>query len=145
MLRIITLLHLALTCSNAHAQSAARSEWSKMAQESSAVIVGTVDEVAWVVRPDKMMSAMRGNTVVDLPNPSDYVVGRVVQVRLSEVIKGSGEVKKGGVITLYLPGRLPNEGEPVIKKNQSYLLFLTRLKDDEKFANTATYLKRARN
>lgn len=141
MLRVIALLFLALTSSNIQAQSSAPSEWGNTARESSAVIVGTADEVVWVVRPDKMAATMSGNTVVELPNPSEFVVGRVVRMRVNEVIKGAGVVKKGATINIYLPGRLPNEGEPVIQKSQSYLLFLTRLKDNsEEFARTVIYL-----
>ena len=141
MLRVIALLFLALTSSNIQAQSSAPSEWGNTARESSAVIVGTADEVVWVVRPDKMAATMSGNTVVELPNPSEFVVRRVVRMRVNEVIKGAGVVKKGTTINIYLPGRLPNEGEPVIQKSQSYLLFLTRLKDNnEEFARTVIYL-----
>ena len=112
---------------------------SDLAQQSPVVAAGSIEEVTWVVRPEKMVPPMPGN-IVQLPDPSEYVVGRVARMRIEEVFKNNGKLAKGTVINLFMPGRVPNEGEPVVLAKRNYVLFLSRLESDrEKFAGTAIY------
>ena len=136
-MRWLIVLGAVLTCVvMVKGQSRNVPAWSDLAQESAAVAAGSIEEVTWIVRPEKMVSTMRGNAA-QLPDPSDYVVGRVARMRIDEVLKGSGKLTKGTVINVFLPGRIPAEGEPVVIAKRNYVLFLSRLEADrEKFAGT---------
>lgn len=115
-------------------QSPSRPEWSALAHESTAIVVGVVDQVLQVVRPEKMRSLSKqlpsGQVVVELPKPADYVLGRVVRMDVTEVIKKDGKVKAGNKIDVFLSGWAPVEGQPIFLQNQKYLVFLSPMKAD---------------
>jgi hypothetical protein len=137
MSRLLVLLCTVLTCAvMVKGQSPNVPALRDLAQESAVVAAGNIEEVTWVVRPDKMVPTMRGN-VAQLPDPSDFVVGRVARMRIDEVLKNNGKLAKGTVINVFMPGRVPNEGEPVVLEKRNYVLLLSRLEPDrKKFAGT---------
>ena len=59
---------------------------SDLAQQSPVVAAGSIEEVTWVVRPEKMVPPMPGN-IVQLPDPSEYVVGRVAPDRHADRVE----------------------------------------------------------
>jgi hypothetical protein len=109
--------------------------WQELATTSSLVVIGIVDESSLVIRPDREISKAKplsnGQVIVELQNPADYVLGSLVRLRLKEVIKQNGTVKSGETINIFLPGFFPAEGQPVLAEKQSYLVFLSPLKDSK--------------
>ena len=140
MSRLLVLLCTVLTCAlMVKGQSPNVPALSDLAQESAVVAAGSIEEVTWVVRPEKMVPTMRGN-VAQLPDPLEFVVGRVARMRIDEVLKSNGKLAKGAVINVFMPGRVPKEGEPVVLEKRNYVLLLSRLEPDaKKFAGTVLF------
>jgi hypothetical protein len=68
-----------------------------------------------------------GKVLVELPDRSDYIEGRVVQVRIVEVLKRDAKVKAHGVISIFIPGASLTDMSPSFEEGQQYLVFLSRL------------------
>jgi hypothetical protein len=112
--------------------------WQELATTSSLVVIGIVDESSLVIRPDREISKAKplsnGQVIVELQNPADYVLGSLVRLRLKEVIKQNGTVKSGETINIFLLGFFPAEGQPVLAEKQSYLVFLSPLKESKELS-----------
>ena len=108
-------------------------DWRKVAGAAGAVVSGTVREEMRVVRPADMKGSIKrvGNVFqVEAVPPSQYVVGRLFTVDISEVHVSDGAVTANQTIGVYFPGRLARAdsyftGE--LTPGQSYLLFLVPL------------------
>jgi hypothetical protein len=114
-----------------------RADWNQLAANSKVVVVGVVEEVSLVIDGDKQISKARtaanGGVLLELQNPSDYVLGRVVRLRIKEVVKHDGSARVGGTVSVYLPGPFSSEGQPALVKKATYLLFLSPLKLTKEF------------
>jgi hypothetical protein len=112
-------------------------DWGQLAQGSKIVVVGVVEEVSPVIDGDKQISktsaAAGGGVTVELQNPADYILGRVVRLRVKEVVKPDGSIKAGGTVDVFLPGSFAAEGQPAPMKKATYLLFLSPLKLSKEF------------
>jgi hypothetical protein len=112
--------------------------WQELSTKSSLVVIGTIDESSLVIRPDKEVSKPKplsnGQVIVELQNPADYVLGRLVRLRVKEVIKQNGTVKPGESINIFLPGFFRAEGQPLLAEKQSYMVFLSPLKDSKELS-----------
>jgi hypothetical protein len=109
---------------------------------SAVIVAGNVEEEWQLIRPKKAISQETplkdGGVLVTFPNPEEYVVGRVVRLRIDEVLKPYKKLKAGDTITIFLRGRLPYEGDAFLLAKQKYLVFLCPLKTDGKeFLDTA--------
>ena len=68
------------------------------------------------------------------------MVGNVVRLRVSEVLKGGARAKAGGTINVFEPGHFPAEGSAVLAERQKYVVFLAPLKPGEgEFAGTVVH------
>jgi len=145
MFRVITLLCLVITFTAALAQSPnTMPDRNEQVSQSNAIVVGVVEEILWVTRPDKRTQNTRrqpnGNVIVELQDPRDYVIGRVARLRVSEVVKQNGKVKVGNTVNIFLPGLFTTEGTPAIVEKQEFLAFLSKLKAKATdFAGTVLY------
>jgi hypothetical protein len=113
---------------------------SHLIRESSTIVIGTVEDQALLVRSD--LNRIRTETLPDgqktaiLPDMAKALAGRVLRLRLSEVIKGEG-VEIGDTINVYLEHAPILDGGADLRKGFTYMVFLSRLKaDEEKFKNT---------
>lgn len=138
--RLVVLL--VLTAHVALAQTASNANWARVGETSNAVIVGTVEDISLVLNPDKEISTMKtrrdGTTVIEFQNPADYILGRVVRIRVNEIVKPDGTIKIGGTINLFLAGSSLTD-QPVLAKNQKYLLFLSLLKLSNELRKAQVY------
>ena len=112
--------------------------WQELATTSSLVVIGIIDESSLVIRPDKEISKAKplsnGQVIVELQNPADYTLGRLVRLRVKEVLKQNGTVKPGETINVFLPGFFRAEGQPVLAEKQSYVVFLSPLKESKELS-----------
>ena len=78
------------------------------------------------MHPDKMTSGAKqlpnGNVQMELSNPADYLVGRVIQMHVAEIVKGDVNKKTYSMISIFVPGATPTEGSPVFEDKQKYLV-----------------------
>lgn len=143
MLNLCYLLSLTLACLPATLPSSAcRQSGGDLEKESAVIVVGNVEEEWQLIRPKKLITQQTplkdGGVLVTFPNPAEYVVGRVVRLRIDEVLKPYKKLKAGDTITIFLRGRLPYEGDASLLAKQKYLVFLCPLKTDGKeFLDTA--------
>ncbi len=124
------------------AQSPGRQEWTPLVKNSSDAVVGLVESVDLVIRRDKIPltsgRGAKGEKIATLANPNEYIIGRLVHLRVEKLIKDSGHIKAQTTTSIFLPGRLPTEGKPVLLKQQRYLVLLSPLKANEKEFKGAT-------
>ena len=131
---------LILLCTAPIAQTPTDSEWDKLAKESDLVLIGVVNNVAWIEQQDMNYPATtksfpNEDQLVKLRRPSEFVVGRSVQIKVQELIKKNGKVKVGDEINIFLPDRISLEGMPSLNEKGRYVIFLSRMKDDKKELN----------
>src|SRR5215468_7249894 len=102
MLAKMLLLSYAIASSFSPTQSLSQSEWDVLANESNVIVVGVVEKYLLVIRRDKMESTVtplpNGDKRIELANPNDYVVGRLIQIRVQEILKNDGKVKTKGIV-----------------------------------------------
>lgn len=112
--------------------------WQKLATTSSLVVIGLIDESSLVIRPDREVSKAKplsnGQVIVELQNPADYILGSLVRLRVKEVIKQNGTVKAGETINIFLPGFFRPASQPILAEKQSYIVFLSPLKDSKELS-----------
>lgn len=118
--------------------------YGDLAGRSSVVVVGVVEATQWVIRPDRRRNRTTplpgGRQIVELQDPSEYVVGRIARLRVSEVLKGGTRAKAGGVVSVFVPGALTGENVPALAERQKYAVFLSPMKAGAgEFAGTAVY------
>src|SRR5262249_16618901 len=81
-----------------------------------------------------------GKVLVELPNRAEYVEGRVVRIRIVEVLKRDGRTKVRGVISIFVPGATLTDLSPVFEEGQQYLVFLSPLAGEpQKFAGATIH------
>lgn len=136
MLRVTIILCSVLVCSAVWGYSTTNADQNPLIEESSAIVVGIIEEQLSVIRPDKIAGASKirpdGRVMTELPNPSEYMVGSLYRFRVDEVIKKDRGVKKGYVISIFVPGRGTTTHSPAFVKGQRFLIFLSALKEDDK-------------
>jgi hypothetical protein len=143
MLNLCYLLAFALACLPATLPSSAcRESGGDVVKESAVIVVGKVQEEWELIFPKKAISQETplkdGQVLFTLPNPAEYVVGRIVRLRIDEVIKPYKKLKAGDTITIFLRGRVPYERDAFFLEKQKYLAYLCPLKTDGKeFLDTA--------
>jgi hypothetical protein len=97
-------------------------DYHDMAGRSSVVVIATVEKGGWVIRPDRLTSKTttlpNGRRITEIQNPSEYVVGRIVRLRVSEVLKGGARAKAGGTINVFEPGFYSAEGAAILAERQ---------------------------
>lgn len=118
--------------------------YGSLAGQSSAVVVGVVEGTQWVIHPDRRRNMTTplpgGKRIVELQNPSEYVVGRIARLRVSEVIKGGTRVKVDGVVNVFISGSFTSENAPALAERQRYVVFLSPMKADaDDFVGTVVY------
>lgn len=134
MSRSVVLLFIVIGCSlvMAHQYQSPSGGRNELAKQSDAIVVGLVEGTSWVVRPEKKTNKTKtlsgGRELVDLQNPAEYVVGRLVQLRVSEVVKRGGGVRVNTTLSIFIPGAFTVEGGPAFVEKQKYLVFLSRSK-----------------
>src|SRR6185503_20871832 len=117
-----------------------------MCQESAMIVTGVVESSSWVIRPERRVTSTTslpdGKVIVKPPNPAEYLVGTIFQVKVDRVIKKQGTVKVGSRIRVFVPGFMTTE-QPALVEKQNYLLFLSKFAADRvTFAGTMTYKPR---
>ena len=112
--------------------------WQELATTSSLVVIGIIDESSLVIRADREVSKPKpqpnGQVIVELQNPADYVLGSLVRLRVKEVIKQNGTVKPGETINIFLPGFFRPADQPILAEKQSYMVFLSPLKESKELS-----------
>jgi hypothetical protein len=68
----------------------------------------------------------------ELQDLTEFAVGQVFTIEVTEVLKGHVPSKESQQISLFIPGLYAQEGAPVILKNEKYILFLAPLSKEEK-------------
>lgn len=144
MFRTMVLVDILLLCSFGFAQSPSRPEWRVLADDSTVILVGVVVGESQVVRRDQMITTEKplpdGKVIVELANPSRYVVGRIFRLRVDELIKNNGKIKTSETVNIFLPGWISTEGTGTFAEKQRDLVFLSPLKEKNKeFAGTTIY------
>lgn len=128
MFRKIIFLNFVLIYVVAQAQIPNRPDWHILGEESSLVVSGVVlEEKLWIIDPEKRRSDER-----NIPNPVDFVIGRVIRLRVEDVIKNDDQTKAGNTINIVVPGWISTEGIPAFVAKSKYIVFLHRLTKDEK-------------
>jgi len=106
-------------------------DWAALASDSTAIIVGIAEKEFLVVNPRKMATRTsplpNGRVLVELPKRDDYVQGRLIRIRIVEVLKRDAKVKVHGVVSIFVPGATLNDLSPAFEEHQQYLVFLSRL------------------
>ena len=69
--------------------------------------------------------------IMNLPNPKDYFVGYIIQLRIERMVKNDGRLKIKEIVEIFLPGE-PSEGTPVLMTKRKYLVLLAPLKSFSK-------------
>lgn len=139
------LLYVVLACSPIRPQSPGlKVTYGSLADQSSVVVVGVVEATQWVIRPDRRRSKTTplagGRQIVELQDPSEYMVGRIARLRVSEVLKGGAKVKAGSVVSVFVPGLFGGENAPALAERQKYVIFLSPMKANAgEFAGTVVY------
>ncbi len=128
----VTILLVIFLSFGVHGQNFSKEYWKQLADNSKVIIVGNVEEVHQVGRPEKF------KLTPDNPNPSqtDLYVGRVFRVKVTETLKGKIKTEKVGEdkfanIFLYWIGGIPSIGDPKLFKGKEYVLFLEPNTDKE--------------
>jgi hypothetical protein len=133
MVHVLLIFSMLSNCLIVLAQSPGRHNWTQLAEKSARVIIGVVESDSLVVRRDKMLTTsaktVKGEKIANLPNPNDYVVGHSIRVRIENLIKSDNRSGEKNFINIFVPGRLPTEGMPVLQINHKYLLLLSPLKE----------------
>lgn len=142
MLRVSVPASVLLLCLIGLGQTPSRPAWNVMCQRSSAIMTGVVESKSWVVHPDKMGATTKplpnGQLTVELPDPTNYVVGSIYRVRVTEVIKKYGKIRVDSHISVFVPRFITTES-PALEEKHNFLLFLSPLESDSKqFAGTTT-------
>src|SRR5262249_16843087 len=119
-------------------------DWAALASSSTTIIVGVAENQLAGMHPDKMATKSRplpdGKVLVELPDRADYVEGRVVRIRIIEVLKRDGKTKVNGVVSIFVPGSSLTDLSPAFEEGQHYLVFLSRLAaDPQKFAGATIH------
>jgi hypothetical protein len=114
-------------------------DWGQLAQNSRGVVVGEVEDISLVINGDKQISRAKpsanGQVLIELQNPADYIVGRLLRLRVKEVVKQDGNIKQGGFINVFLRGSYSAEGQPAPNKKETYLIFLATVKTAKEWRN----------
>jgi hypothetical protein len=114
--------------------SATSPNWAALASDSTAVIVGIAERQMAVVHTDRIVTHSKalpdGKVLVELPNRADYMEGRVVRIRVIEVLKRDARVKAHGVISVFVPGASLTDLSPALEEGERYLVFLNQLAPD---------------
>src|SRR5947209_17192946 len=108
MFRIAATVYvmLVLECLSAFAQSPGTNDYSSLIKNSTVIVSGVAEGESWVVDRGKYTEAM-GRP--QLPNPAEFVIGRVARLRVDEVVKGGRVTKAGNTINIFLPGWAASE------------------------------------
>lgn len=119
-------------------------DWAALANQSSTVIVGIAEKQMAVVHPEKMVTRSTpqpdGKVLVELPNRADYAVGRVVRIRVVDVLKRDPKMRAHGIISVFVPGASLTDLSPAFEEGQRYLLFLSHLTPNpERFAGATIH------
>lgn len=105
--------------------------WDVLTQESSAIVVGVVEGKSWVVRKDRMSSSGKvlpdGTVEGNLPNPRDFVVGSLYQLRVEQVLKRNKKVTTASRVEIFVPGYMAGHGAPIFLEGKKYLVFVRPL------------------
>jgi hypothetical protein len=137
---LLLLAAALLNCLLAAAQTAAaRPRPEDLAAESTAVVVGKVVSKSRVVRkgkPDAAGGPMGQGDIAELPSPKEYQPGTVAFVRVGEVVKTDGRIKPGRIVSVFIPGWIHKEGDPVFSSGRSYLIFLCPAAANKALAGT---------
>ena len=134
-----------LSCLVARAQLPVASSLGQLAHKSDAVIVAVVQSKAWVVRPEKMLIGQKthpnGNVEVPIPNPRDYVVGSLYNVRVEQILKNDNGVRTRRTLRVFIPGFMASAHEgAALVPGERYLVFLERLNSrDGTFSDTRVH------
>ena len=99
--------------------------WKMMADDSKAIVVGTVEEDYRVIRPDKFKPNPDGSS----PTDDEIYLGRVFRVKVTEKLKGKIKTKKiveNKYVNIFLFGAHPTLGigSPSIFKGKENVFFL---------------------
>lgn len=126
-------------------QLAGQASLDELARKSDAVIVAIVESKAWVVRPEKMLAEQKqlpnGSVEVGIPNPRDFVVGSLFNVRIEQILKEHNGVRRGRTVRIFVPGFMASAHEvAAILLGEKYLLFLEALDPEGgKFVGTKVH------
>jgi hypothetical protein len=137
MVRSAAAICVVLGCLSAFAQSPGSNDYSNLIKNSLVLASGVAEEESWVVDRDKYAAAMHRP---QLPNPAEFIVGRIIRLRIDEIVKGAKVAKAGSTINVFLPGSVASENSPAFVKGKRYLLLLSYLKTPaSNFKDTGIY------
>lgn len=107
-----------------------RPPWRELAASSAVIAAGTVGEELQVIRPDKLNLPAQmqpdGSVIALTPDPSQYLLGRAVRLRVEKIYKSSSgrRIKSKDTLLIFIPGWYHAEGDPGFEAGRKYLVFL---------------------
>lgn len=119
-------------------QTFSKEYWKEIAEDSDAVILGTVEKRLQLIRPECYKSNPDSNCI----NPKEFIVGEIFQVKFTKRLKGKIiSIKEGNEKYLYIFDAggygLHNVGMRLIK-GKEFLFFLKQNTDNSKFVGLET-------
>ena len=119
-------------------QTFSKEYWKEIAEDSDAVIIGTVEKRQQIIRPENFKPKPDGSN----RDPKEFIVGELFQVRITKRFKGKViSVKKGDEKYLYIfdagGNGLHDVGLRLIK-GKEFVFFLKQNTDASKFVGLET-------
>jgi hypothetical protein len=68
-----------------------------------------------------------GTVEGSLPNPRDFVVGSLYQLRVEQILKRNKKVTTASRVEIFVPGYMAGHGTPVFLEGKKYLVFVRPL------------------
>jgi hypothetical protein len=143
--QILGILLAGSLLASAQVGSLSDNDRKALVRTSSVIVVAVPEpETGWIVNRPKMEARRASSLIVD---PSDYVVGRLINARVVEILKADASVKKGEVLKLFVNGwQDPLDAGNIVVPGQKSILFLSTLNEsDPRLKDVGLYLLPAKN
>ena len=144
-LQILGILLAGCLLASAQVGSLGDNDRKALVRTSSLIVVAIPEpKTGWIVNRPKMKAADATNSIVD---PSDYVVGRLINARVVEILKADASVKKGEVLKLFVNGwQDPLDAGNIVVPGEKSIVFLSKLDEsDPRLKDVGLYLLPAKN
>jgi hypothetical protein len=124
-----------LCCSVLRAQAPGLVDRKALVRDSSLIVSGAIERELWLVNEAKMTTEMKRPSI---PNPADFVVGRLFLLQTAEIVKGNTRLKVGRPVSIFVSGSFSTEGAPAFVQREKYLVLLTPLKATAGYLSNTT-------
>jgi len=106
---------------SAQFRSLSEVERRTLTQKSSLIVVAVTDAEMGLIVDGRKRKSIKGS-VPDVAKVSDSIVGRIINARVSQVVKMDGSIRKGEIVKIFLPGMMEaeNEGTPLVHHKRPF-------------------------